>query len=112
MSKILRPNFAYLKRGGFSDRQISAIVTGYPLIFIKSIKNSLEPRIRFLVEVMGRQIDEVANYPDFFRHGLKKRIELRHRLLKEKDVSCSSSEMLDCNQKKFLLKFGLFKGFA
>ena len=112
MSKILRPNFEYLKRCGFGNRQIAALVTGYPPILIKSIKNSLDPRIRFLVEVMGRQIDEVANYPDFFRHGLKKRIELRHRLLKEKDVSCSLSEMLDCNQKKFLLKFGLFKGFA
>ncbi|XWS68385.1 hypothetical protein CRYUN_Cryun04dG0085600 [Craigia yunnanensis] len=89
VSKILRPNFAYLKRCGFGDRQIAALVTGYPPILIKSIKNSLEPRIRFLVEVMGRQIDEVANYPDFFRHGLKKRLELRHRLLKEKDVSCS-----------------------
>ncbi|KAK9044104.1 hypothetical protein V6N11_072424 [Hibiscus sabdariffa] len=112
VSKILKPNFAYLRRSGFGDRQIVAIVTGYPPILIKSIKNSLEPRIRFLVDVMGRQIDEVANYPDFFRHGLKKRIELRHRLLKENDVSCSLSEMLDCNQKKFLLKFGLFKGLA
>ncbi|PPS10426.1 hypothetical protein GOBAR_AA10222 [Gossypium barbadense] len=112
VDKILRPNFAYLKRSGFEDRQIAALVTGYPPILIKSIKNSLEPRIKFLVEVMGRQIDEVANYPDFFRHGLKKRVELRHRLLKEKDVNCSLSEMLDCNQKKFLLKFGLFEGLA
>ncbi|KAH1072131.1 hypothetical protein J1N35_024459 [Gossypium stocksii] len=82
---------------GYSAKEIATLVTGYPPILIKSNKNSLEPRIRFLVEVMERPIDEVANYPDFFQHGLKKRPELLHRLLKEKGVSCSLSEMLGCN---------------
>lgn len=72
---------------GYSAKEIATLVTGYPPILIKSIKNSLESRIRFLVEVRERPIDEAANYPDFFQHGLKK------------DVSCSLSEMLDCNQK-------------
>lgn len=108
VNKILRPNFTFLKRCGFADGQIAALVAAYPPILIKSIKNSLEPRIKFLVEVMGRQIDEVADYPDFFRHGLKKRLELRHRLLKQRNIYCSLSEMLDCNAKKFLIKFGLF----
>jgi mTERF domain-containing protein len=61
---------------------------------------------------MGRRIDEVTDYPDFFRHGLKKRLELRHKLLKKKNIACSLSEMLDCNQKKFLMKFGFFEGYA
>ncbi|KAH7574753.1 hypothetical protein JRO89_XS02G0000400 [Xanthoceras sorbifolium] len=108
VNKILRPNFAFLKRCGLEDGQIAALITSYPPILIKSIKNSLEPRIRFLVEVMGRQIDEVADCPDFFRHGLKKRLELRYKLLKENNINCSLSEMLDCNAKKFLVKFGLF----
>ncbi|KAK8624697.1 hypothetical protein V6N13_089585 [Hibiscus sabdariffa] len=72
-SKILRPNVAYLQRSGFGDRQIAA-----------------------MVDVMRRKINEVATYPDFFRqHGLKKRMKLWHRLLKEKGASCSLSEMLD-----------------
>ncbi|KAL6211059.1 hypothetical protein ACLB2K_016287 [Fragaria x ananassa] len=108
VDKILRPNFDFLKRSGFEDGQIAALVTGYPPILIKSIHNSLEPRINFLVEVMGRRIDEVTDYPDFFRHGLKKKVERRHKLLKQTTTTdCSLSEMLDCNQKKFLLKFGL-----
>ncbi|KAK6924230.1 Transcription termination factor, mitochondrial/chloroplastic [Dillenia turbinata] len=110
VEKILRPNLAYLKRSGFGDWRIVASVSGYPPILIKSIKNSLEPRIRFLVEIMGRQLDEVAVYPDFFRHALKKRIELRQKLLNQGKIDCSLSEMLDCNQKKFLLKFGLMEG--
>ncbi|XP_021636168.2 LOW QUALITY PROTEIN: transcription termination factor MTERF6, chloroplastic/mitochondrial [Hevea brasiliensis] len=107
VNKSLQPNLTYLKRCGFEDRQIAAIVTGYPLILIKSIRNSLEPRIKFLVEVMGRQIDEAADYPSFFQHSLKKTVESRHKLLKQKKVECSLREMLDCNQKKFLMKFGL-----
>ncbi|KAM1003379.1 hypothetical protein ACFX2C_003709 [Malus domestica] len=106
VDKILRPNFEFLKRSGFEDGQIAALVSGYPPILIKSIHNSLEPRIRYLVEVMGRRIDEVADYPDFFRHGLKKRVERRHKLLKQTTTDCSLSEMLDCNQKKFVTKFG------
>ncbi|KAJ7967052.1 Mitochondrial transcription termination factor family protein [Quillaja saponaria] len=107
--KVLEPNFSYLKRCGFGDAQIVALVVGFPPILIKSIRNSLEPRIRFLVDVMGRQIGEVIDYPDFFRHGLKKRLELRYKLLKQQSLSSSLREMLDCNDKKFLLKFGLFE---
>ncbi|KAL5562287.1 hypothetical protein UlMin_032034 [Ulmus minor] len=106
-NKVLKANFAYLQSSGFGDGQIATLVTGYPPILIKSIKNSIEPRIRFLVEKMGKQIDEVTDFPDFFRYGLKKRVELRHKLLKHKQVECSLNEMLDCNQKKFQMKFGL-----
>lgn len=112
VDKVLRPNFAYLKTCGFGDAQIAVLITGFPPILIKSIRNSLEPRIRFLVEVMGRRIDEVTDYPDFFRHGLKKILEKRHKLLKQKNIDCSLREMLDCNTKKFLMKFGLFEGYA
>ncbi|KAI8526513.1 hypothetical protein RHMOL_Rhmol12G0002700 [Rhododendron molle] len=107
VDKILRPNFTYLRGCGFEGVQIAAMVTAYPLILIKSINNSLEPRIRFLVEVMGRRIEEAADYPDFFQHGFKKRLELRQKLLKRKNIHCSLSEVLDCNQKKFLMKFSL-----
>ncbi|KAJ4962303.1 hypothetical protein NE237_022242 [Protea cynaroides] len=110
VEKILKPNLTFLKRCGFGDGQVAVLVTGYPPILIKSIRNSLEPRIKFLVEVMGRRIDEVVDYPDFFRHGLKKRLELRQRLLVRRNIACSLSEMLECNQKKFALKFGLIEG--
>ncbi|KAK4341221.1 hypothetical protein RND71_039722 [Anisodus tanguticus] len=56
---------------------------------------------------MGRQLDEVVDYPDYFRHSLKRRLESRQKLLMRKNISCTLSEMLDCNQKKFLFKFGL-----
>ena len=107
VNKILRPNFAYLQSCGFGDGQIATLVTGYPPVLIKSVQNSLKPRIKFLVEVMGRQIDEVTDFPDFFRYGLKKRLESRHKVLKQRKLDCSLNDMLDCNQKKFQMKFGL-----
>ncbi|PWA61648.1 Mitochodrial transcription termination factor-related protein [Artemisia annua] len=102
VDKILKPNCDYLKTRGFDSQQIATLVARYPPILIKSVKNSLEPRIRFLVEVMNRGLEEAADYPEFFQHGLKKRLERREKLLKQKNVSCSLSEMLDCNHKKFL----------
>ncbi|KAI9107222.1 hypothetical protein K1719_021831 [Acacia pycnantha] len=110
VNKVLEPNYAYLKKCGFQDRQIAALVVGFPPILIKSIQNSLEPKIRFLVDVMGRQIHEVVDYPGFFRHGLKREIELRNKFLTLRNLNCSLSEMLDCNKKKFFLRFGLLEG--
>nr|GEX97898.1 transcription termination factor MTERF6, chloroplastic/mitochondrial [Tanacetum cinerariifolium] len=100
VDKILKPNCDYLKTRGFDSQQIATLVARYPPILIKSVKNSLEPRIRFLVEVMNRGLEEAADYPEFFQHGLKKRLERREKLLKQKNVTCSLSEMLDCNHKK------------
>ncbi|CAA0838826.1 Protein kinase superfamily protein [Striga hermonthica] len=107
VDKILRPNVLYLKSCGFDSGQVAAMVGGYPPVLIKSVDNSLGPRIQFLKEVMGRELSEVAGYPEFFKHSLKRRLELRHKLLRGKNVECSLSDMLDCNQKKFLSKFGL-----
>lgn len=109
VEKILRPNITFLKSCGFGDGQIAVLVTGYPPILIKSIRNSLEQGIKFLAEVMGRQIDEVVDYPNFFLHSLRKRLELRQRLLKQRNIDYNLSEMLECNKKKFLLKFGLIE---
>ncbi|KAG6399436.1 hypothetical protein SASPL_140917 [Salvia splendens] len=107
VDKTLRPNVMYLESWGFSPSQIAAVVGGYPPVLIKSASNSLGPRIKFLEQVMGRQINEVAEYPEFFRHGLKGKLESRHKLLTRKGIECSLSEMLECNHKKFLLKFGM-----
>ncbi|CAH8384750.1 unnamed protein product [Eruca vesicaria subsp. sativa] len=106
VDKILRPNYEYLKECGFGDAQIASMVAGYPPVLIKSVKNSLQPRIRFLVDVMGRGLGEVASYPQFFHHGLKKKVEARYKLVKKNNVDCSLRDMLDCNTKKFHEKFG------
>ncbi|XP_051203197.1 transcription termination factor MTERF6, chloroplastic/mitochondrial [Lolium perenne] len=106
-NKTLRPNFMFLQSAGFSKDQIMALVAGYPLVLIKSIKRCLEPRVKFLVEEMGRDRGEAVDYPQFFSHGLRKSLEYRHKILKQMNSRCSLSEMLDCNQKKFAMKFGL-----
>lgn len=107
VERNLRPNLAFLQKCGFSDGQIAKLVAGYPPILIKSVKNCLKPRVNFLVKVMGRDISEIVDYPEFFRHGLKKSLEARQKMLKEKSIICSLREMLGCSQKKFLLKYGL-----
>lgn len=108
VGKILRPNYEYLKECGFGDAQIATVVAGYPPVLIKSVENSLRPRIRFLVDVMGRGLDEVVGYPQFFHHGLKKKVESRYKVVKKSNnVDCSLRELLDCNTKKFHEKFGV-----
>jgi mTERF domain-containing protein len=112
VNKVLVHNYDYLKSRGFQGRQIVDLVVGFPPVLIKSVRNSLEPRIKFLVDVMGREVDEIIDYPCFFRHGLKKKLVSRHKLLQKRNLNCSLSEMLDCNEKKFHLKFGLLEGHA
>lgn len=112
VNRVLKPNLAFLKRCGFDSKQIATLVAGYPPVLIKSVNKSLEPKIRFLVEDMGREIGEIADCPEFFRHGMKKSLELRHKLLKQKNIHCSLSDMLHCNQKRFIAKYGLVAGFS
>lgn len=103
----MRPNVDFLRRSGLSAGQVSKIISGFPPVLTKSIKNSLQPKISFLVEIMGRRIEELAEYPDFFHHGLKKRIEFRYKQLEQMNIQCSLAEMLSYSQKKFVIKFGL-----
>ncbi|URE20116.1 mTERF [Musa troglodytarum] len=74
--------------------------------------NPWNPNIRFLVVDMGREVHEIVEYPEFFQHGIEKSLEFRHKLLKQKSIHCSLSEMLSCNQKKFIAKYGLAAGFS
>lgn len=107
VEKVLGPNVEFLRESGFGRAEMATVVAGYPPVLIKSVRNSLEPRMRFLVEVMERGVDEVVAYPEFFKHGLKKRLEVRHRALKDRNVVCSLSDMLDCNHGRFILKFAV-----
>ncbi|GLJ22713.1 hypothetical protein SUGI_0427870 [Cryptomeria japonica] len=107
VEKALKPNVEFLRRSGFGDGQICRIISGFPPVLTKSVKTSLQPKVSFLVDIMRRSIDEVVEYPDFFRHGLKKRIEYRYKQLKQKNVQCSLVDMLSCSHKKFFIKFGI-----
>ncbi|EPS66195.1 hypothetical protein M569_08582, partial [Genlisea aurea] len=109
VDRILRPNASYLKSCGFEEEEIGRVVGGYPPVLIKSVGNSLRPRMEFLRDVMRRSIREAVEYPDFFKHSLKRRLEWRQKVLMRKQVKieCSLSEMLECNHTKFLSKFGL-----
>ncbi|ONK68765.1 uncharacterized protein A4U43_C05F15770 [Asparagus officinalis] len=68
----LSPTTGFLKSIGLSEldlkKTIAVLVTEYPPVLIRSIKNCMEPRIRFLVGVMGRDISEIVEYPQYFRH--------------------------------------------
>ncbi|KAL1569232.1 transcription termination factor MTERF6, chloroplastic/mitochondrial-like [Salvia divinorum] len=105
VNRVLRPNVMYLESCGFSSTQLAAVVGGYPLVIINSVGKLLRPRIKFLKEAMGRNIAEIADYPGFFRHDMR-RLKSRQKLLTQNSVECSLSEMLDCKHKRFLLKFG------
>ncbi|KAG6399438.1 hypothetical protein SASPL_140919 [Salvia splendens] len=104
VNRVLRYNVMYLESCGFSSSQLAAVVAGYPLVMINSVSKLLRPRIKFLKEAMGRSIDEIAEYPGFFRHDIR-RLKSRQKLLTQNGVECSLSEMLDCKHKRFLLKF-------
>ncbi|GLJ11030.1 hypothetical protein SUGI_0140820 [Cryptomeria japonica] len=109
VEKALKPNMEFLMMSGFNNAQICRVISGFPLVLTKSIKSSLQPKISYLGE-MRRKIEEVAEYPDFFRYGLKKRIEFRDKQLKQKNIQCSLADILSCSQNNFFIKFGIQEG--
>ncbi|CAO2827702.1 unnamed protein product [Amaranthus hypochondriacus] len=86
VEKRLQPTAEFLKKIGLSKTDLQKVVVNYTepdrgfgiklaRVLMKSIKNSLEPKLKFLIQVMGKSIPDVVDYLDFFRHGQKKSFE-------------------------------------
>lgn len=58
---------------GMSSEQVVTTVERFPRI-LHSSANSLEAKIRFLTEDMGRSLDELVGYPSFISLSLPNRV--------------------------------------
>lgn len=104
-ARVLKPAVEVLSSMGFDSQQVAVIVSGFPPVLVKSTRNSVQPKLDFLVNQMHRQLVEVVHYPAYFGFSLHRTIAPRFRRIQQLSIECSLESMLSCNQKKFAEKF-------
>ena len=50
---------------------------------------------------MGRPLQELVEFPEYFTYGLESRIKPRYQRLKSKGIRCSLNWMLNCTDQRF-----------
>lgn len=102
-----KPILEHLHGVGFTSQQVTSIVASYPPVLTRSIQNSVQPKLDFLVNTMGRNLEEVVKFPAFFGYSLRRTLAPRYHRLGDQASNCSLVAILACSGSKFNERFGL-----
>ncbi|KAL9255115.1 Transcription termination factor MTERF6, chloroplastic/mitochondrial-like protein [Drosera capensis] len=91
----------YLRSIGFSDADIAFMIVGFPPLLKYNLETVLKPKMEFLLNIMGKSLGEVVDYPRYFSYSLEKRIMPRFFVLKRRNIICSLREMFGKNDEDF-----------
>lgn len=78
----LASKIAFLEDWGLEMEEAGEICGRFPGVFGWSIENNLRPKVEHLVYEMGRPIEEVKTFLQFFVFSFERRIAPRHWHLK------------------------------
>lgn len=101
----LQEKIRFLESLGLSREEARRICARLPAIFGYSVENNLMPKFEFLTDVMGRTIEELKGFPQYFAFSLEKRILPRHLHLKERGVRVPLQRMLLWSDQRFYAKW-------
>lgn len=91
----------FLRQAGFAAEDVGSMVTNCPQLLAASIEKSLKPNLNYLVEKMGRKLEEVVEFPVYLLYNLEEIVRPRHEKTIEKGVDCSLAWMLNCTDDVF-----------
>ncbi|XP_028767530.1 transcription termination factor MTEF1, chloroplastic [Neltuma alba] len=97
----LIPRIDYFENIGFSRRDATSMFRRFPQLFNYSIKNNLEPKYKYFVVEMGRDLKELKEFPQYFSFSLEGRIKPRHKLCLEMGVYFPLPVLLKTNEARF-----------
>ncbi|KAF7135240.1 hypothetical protein RHSIM_Rhsim08G0251500 [Rhododendron simsii] len=105
VDRAMLPRMKYLLEIGLSERDVAFMVRRFSPLLGYDIDTVLRPKVEFLVNVMGKPLKNVVEYPRYFSYSLKKKIKPRYWLLKRRKVECSLKDMLGKNDEEFSSEF-------
>lgn len=106
----LLPRIHFLERSGFAPREARSMVRRFPPIFCYSSDQNLSPKLDYLVGAMGRELDEVRNFPQYFSYSLEKRIRRRHEACEQRGVRFTLPALLRPSDEEFEARVGVCVG--
>lgn len=86
------------------------MVRRFPPIFCYSSDQNLSPKLDYLVGAMGRELDEVRNFPQYFSYSLEKRIRRRHEACEQRGVRFTLPALLRPSDEEFEARVGVCVG--
>ncbi|XP_031286727.1 transcription termination factor MTEF1, chloroplastic [Pistacia vera] len=101
----LRKTLKFLKSTGMSHGEAAEFCRRMPAIFGYDIEDNLRVKFEFLVEEMGRSLEELKEFPQYFAFSLGERIAPRHWHLKQRNVHIKLNRMLLWSDNRFYAKW-------
>lgn len=101
----LLPKIDFLESLGLSKEETVQALIRFPAIFNYSIDTNLQPKYSYLVEDMGRGLDDLRAFPQYFGYSLDYRIRSRYQFLKKRNLSLPLADLLKPTDEVFYAKF-------
>ncbi|RZS28447.1 hypothetical protein BHM03_00062043 [Ensete ventricosum] len=101
VEKTLIPKLQYLVGLGMSREEAVGMVLRCPGLFTFSIDGNFKPKYDYLVGQMGRSLQDLKDFPQYFAFSLEKRIKLRHQELRHSGLTLPLSTMLKSTDEQF-----------
>ncbi|GAQ86816.1 hypothetical protein KFL_003130050 [Klebsormidium nitens] len=100
----LEERVSFFERLGLSRHELAYMVEQFPDLLTYSVRGNFQPKVDYLVNEMGRPVDELVRFPRFFSFSLDTRIKPRHegaRAAGSFDRLVSISALLTPNDVRF-----------
>ncbi|KAK8971508.1 hypothetical protein KSP40_PGU002651 [Platanthera guangdongensis] len=104
VEETLIPKLDFLQSLGFSYRETVKMVLRSPGLLSYSIEKNFRPKLEFLLGEMGREMEELMDFPQYFSYSLEGKIKPRHLVLVERGFGSSSislGKMLKASDGEF-----------
>lgn len=90
----------FLKRCGFSLKQVSKMVVACPQILALNI-DIMSVSFEYFQTEMDRGLEDLVEFPAYFTYSLESTIRPRNQMIAKKGLKCSLGWLLNCTDEKF-----------
>ncbi|EMS49683.1 hypothetical protein TRIUR3_32728 [Triticum urartu] len=97
----LLPRIEFLESLGLPSRAARSMARRFPALFYYGIDGNMRPKAEYLLGVMGRDADELFDFPEYFSYALDTRIATRHEACAARGVRMPLPAMLRPGEPKF-----------
>ncbi|XP_061350440.1 transcription termination factor MTEF1, chloroplastic [Gastrolobium bilobum] len=101
VERTLVPKLKYLVNLGFSKEEARSMVLRHPPLFTFSIENNFQPKFEYFAGEMGRKLEELKEFPQYFAFSLENRIKPRHMEVLQSGINLPLSMMLKSTDEEF-----------
>ncbi|PQM42877.1 uncharacterized protein Pyn_39152 [Prunus yedoensis var. nudiflora] len=110
VEKTLIPKLEFLQSLGFPRDEAVGMVLRCPGLLTFSIENNFKPKFEYFSVDMGKKLEELKQFPQYFAFSLEKRIKPRHMEVVQRGVEVPLPLMLKSTDDEFrelLREFGV-----